>query len=80
MPVSGFSLVISVRITCAAVLYEWYSHRVLSWHWYINGVPMSGALQEHQVGKLADCKVHNSIAVYAAMVSLFYSFWVTEAL
>ena len=26
------------------------------------------------------CKVHNSIAVYAAMVSLFYSFWVTEAL
>ena len=26
------------------------------------------------------CKVHNSIAVYAAMVSLFYSLWVTEAL
>ena len=27
-----------------------------------------------------NCKVHNSIAVYAAMVSLLYSLWVTEAL
>ena len=30
--------------------------------------------EEHVAGSESSCKVHNSIAVYAAMVSLLYSF------
>ena len=51
---------------------------------YIWGLPNS-ILQFEYPNRLALtpvwlCKVHNSIAVYAAMVSLFYSLCVTEAL
>ena len=68
-----------VMLTSYQVFHHWGEDIIWGHFEPLLTVPSMWCLTTSIFG-IEDCKVHNSIAVYAAMVSLLYSLWVTEAL